>query len=92
MEIGSESSPIRRMSISSVKQSPSPSSGVVSSELHSIHTKISPCFACRIKNKHDGLQTKLQALSGLVTHDVSGVQPFLPPRNDPSAQCTPTGG
>lgn len=92
IETGSGSSPIRRLSISGVKQSPSPSSGVVSSELHSVHTKISLCFACHVMNKHDGLQTKLQALSVLVTDDVSWVQPFVPPRNDPSAQCTPTGG
>jgi hypothetical protein len=70
MEIGSGSSPIRSLSISSFKQSPSPSSGVVNSELHSVHTKISLCFACHVMNKHDGLQTKLQTLSGLVTDDV----------------------
>lgn len=56
------------------------------------HTKTSLCFACHVMNKHDGLQTKLQALSDLVTDKVSGVQPFLPARNDPSARCTPTGG
>lgn len=60
METGSGSSPIRRLGISSVKQLPSPSSGIVSSELKSVHTKISLCFACPVMNKHDGLQTKLQ--------------------------------
>jgi len=78
MEIGSGSSPIRRLSISSVKQSPSPSSGVVSSELHSVHTKIYLCFACHVLNKHDRLQTKLQALSGLVTDDEVGFRRFCP--------------
>lgn len=34
----------RRLSISSVKQSPSPRSGV-SSELHSVHTKMGPGVA-----------------------------------------------
>lgn len=83
-KIDSGSSPITRFSTSSVKQSPSPSSGV-GTELNSIHTKTFLCFACHVMNKHDGLQ----ALSGLVTDDESGVQPFLPLRNDPSAQCTP---
>ena len=90
-KIGSGSSPITRFSITSVKQSPSRSSGV-DTGLHSVHTKTFLCFACHVMNKHDGLQAKLLALSGLVTDAESGVQPLLPLRNDPSAQCTPTGG
>jgi hypothetical protein len=82
----------QRFGISRVKQSPSPSSGVASSKLLSADTKISVCFASHVVATYDGLQIKLQTCQFWYQMEVSGVQPLLPPRNDPSAQCTPTRG